>query len=102
MPRSPPGPAKHKLSLSCWFPAMLAVTKLSGTKWLSPWVIFCAVACIGVGVRTGASSGSFKIAEVSGLSFGSDCFVQSFHLIENCVCFVWLPRRLLSVPALAR
>lgn len=49
---------------------MLAVAKLSGTKWLSPWVVFCAVACIGVGVGTGASSGSFNIGEVSGL----DCY----------------------------
>lgn len=45
---------------------MLAVAKLSETKWLSPWVIFCAVACIGVGVGTGASGGSFNNAEVSG------------------------------------
>eukprot|EP00752_Nemacystus_decipiens_P001778 g1718.t2 len=65
--RSPPGPAKQKVSLSCWFPTMLSVAKLSGTKWLSPWVIFCAVACIGVGVGTGSSNGSFKIEEMEDL-----------------------------------
>eukprot|EP00903_Cladosiphon_okamuranus_P005365 g5358.t2 len=65
--RSPPGPAKQNISLSCWFPAMLAVANLSGTKWLSPWVIFCAVACIGVGVGTDASGGSINIAKMETL-----------------------------------
>lgn len=45
---------------------MLAVANLAGTKWLSPWVIFCAVACIGVGIGTGASVDKDIIAEVSG------------------------------------
>lgn len=45
---------------------MLAVAKLAGTKWLSPWVVFCAVACIGVGIGTGAIVDNDVVAEVRG------------------------------------
>lgn len=46
---------------------MLAVTKLAGSKQLSPWVIFCAVACIGVGIGAGTDLGTDAAAEVSSL-----------------------------------
>ncbi|CAM9310036.1 unnamed protein product [Ectocarpus fasciculatus] len=62
--RCPPGPEKKAISSACWFRTMLAVGKLAGSKWLSPWVVFCAVACIGVGVGTGASVDTDSSKEV--------------------------------------
>ncbi|CBJ27259.1 flagellar associated protein [Ectocarpus siliculosus] len=62
--RCPPGPGKKAVSSACWFRTMLSVAKLAGSKWLSPWVVFCAVACIGVGVGTGASVDTDSSEEV--------------------------------------
>ncbi|CAB1121297.1 unnamed protein product [Ectocarpus sp. CCAP 1310/34] len=64
--RCPPGPEKKAISSACWFSTMLSVAKLAGSKWLSPWVVFCAVACIGVGVGTGASVDTDSNKEVVG------------------------------------
>ena len=41
-----------------WLPTMLAVAKVVDNRWLSPWVKFCAVACIGVGIGAGADAGN--------------------------------------------
>lgn len=57
-------PEKKSISLACWLPTMLAVAKLAGSKGLAPWVIFCAVACIGVGIGAGADAGREALAEV--------------------------------------
>lgn len=44
---------------------MLAVAKLAGNTSVSPWVIYCAVACIGIGIGVGTEAGKDAIAEVS-------------------------------------
>lgn len=80
--RCPPGAGKQEVPLACWFPTMLAVGKHAGKKWLSPWVVFCAVACIGVGVGSGASVGADNIAEVRAAD-GSALFVDEGGLLEG-------------------
>ncbi|CAM9275025.1 unnamed protein product [Scytosiphon promiscuus] len=65
--RCTPGPEKKPISLACWFPTMLAVTKLADSKHLSPWVTFCAVACIGVGIGAGTNLGTDALTEMENL-----------------------------------
>ena len=63
--RCPTGPKKTGIPMMSWLPTMLSVAKLVESRWLSPWVKFCAVACIGVGIGARADAGREAIAGVS-------------------------------------
>lgn len=70
---------QEPVPLNLWLPTMLRVAKHAGNSSIPGWVIYCAVASVGLALGGGACARQDAVAEVSLVQEGAPGSLQELY-----------------------